>query len=217
MKVICPKCNSTILSENVNATSDVAHCKKCGDIFKLSDLLAAGLPDNFDVNSPPKGAWFFSEFDKIIIGATTRSPVALFIVPFMIIWTSGAIGGIYGTQLVSGKFSLLQTIFGIPFVIGAIVFGSFAIMTVAGKVEITLIHDMGKIFIGVGNIGWTRKFDWREVRIIREEKNLFNYPGSSSGGIILEGKTRIKFGSNLSEKRRYFIISALKKQKWYHI
>ena len=38
----------------------------------------------------------------------------------MLIWSGGSLGGIYGTQIANQEFSLLQSLFGIPFIIGTI-------------------------------------------------------------------------------------------------
>lgn len=49
------------------------------------------------------------------ISATTESPIAFFLVPFMLVWSGGSLGGIYGTQIANGHFNLFLSLFGIPF------------------------------------------------------------------------------------------------------
>lgn len=67
----------------------------------------------------------------------------------------GALGGIYGSQIMAGEFNLMLSLFGIPFVLGTLFLGSIALMTVCGKVVVSTSYDQGKIFTGVGPFGWT--------------------------------------------------------------
>ena len=133
----CPKCKRLIEKENVNIQTDIAQCVNCGNIFKVSETLSNTINDGFNIDSPPKGAWIKKEDNDLIIGATTRSPIAFFLVPFMLVWTGGALGGLYGSQFINGEFNLGASLFGIPFIIGAIIFCALTAMTVCGEVEIT--------------------------------------------------------------------------------
>lgn len=214
----CPSCNTEVQSRNINIQTDVAQCQNCNRVFKISAVLAGSKFrgysnfDGFDLNNPPNGAWIRAEMKQLVIGVTTRSPVAFFLVPFMVIWSAGSIGGIYGTQLVSGKFNLLISLFGIPFLIGAVVFWNLALMAIWGKVELTLDKYGGRIFTGIGKIGRTKKFTWDEIVSVREEE--IYYRGSYRGGkILLEGKRRISFGMGfgmgIKGSRRYYLFRAL--------
>ena len=64
--------------------------------------------------------------------------MAFFLVPFMCVWSGGSLGGIYGSQFFQSKFDLSMSLFGIPFVLGTLLFGSFALMTVCGKVVVSI-------------------------------------------------------------------------------
>jgi len=213
MRVACPKCHLMLESEQINVATDVAFCPTCNEGFRLSECLDSPKADNSVVDSPPNGAWISEDFQGAIVGASTRSPVAFFLVPFMCVWSGGSIGGIYGTQIASGKFDLTMSLFGIPFLLGTLLFGSIALMAVCGKVVVKLSRENSSIFLGVGSIGWTRRFNWSEMDKISETPSNVQYPGGQGVGITLEGKTRIKFGTNLSEKRRYFMLNALKSLK----
>lgn len=167
---------------------------------------------NFDINNPPKGAYINHLPDGVQIGATTRSWFAFFIIPFMVVWSGGALGGIYGTQILSGEFNLIMSLFGIPFVLGAILFWGIAIMSVMGKIEITLDSNGGHIFTGVGKIGKNQRFSWKDVNTVREDVSVSrsNKGGSTTThSIVLEGQKQIKFGSYLASERRYYMIKTL--------
>jgi hypothetical protein len=214
----CPTCETVVVPDDVNVAKDVAYCRKCNVAFSLSELVHDGedervavAPDPaVDFNQPPKGVWFEQTFEGFVIGATTRSALGCFLVPFMCVWSGGSLGGIYGTQIINGQFSLFQTLFGIPFLIGTVIIGSLAVMCVIGRVVLTVDRDSGSVFTGVGKIGFTKRFEWKDVtRVYEEEKR--GSKGSVTKQIVLEGKDRITFGSMLSDNRRYFILQVLKK------
>jgi hypothetical protein len=214
----CPKCKSEIDKVNINIQTDIAQCNNCDSIFKISDNIENYIDDGFNMNNPPDGAWYKSDFNKTIIGATTRSPIAFFLVPFMLIWSGGSIGVIYGTQLINGKFDLVQSLFGIPFLIGSLIFWSFTLMAIWGKVELTLDNKGGKIVTGIGNIGLVKRFLWSDITTIKEKQANIRYPGSQGNTIVLEGKKRISFGTGVKEERRYYLLRAIKslinKNRW---
>lgn len=167
---------------------------------------------NFDINNPPKGAYINHLPDGVQIGATTRSWFAFFIVPFMMVWSGASLGGIYGSQILSGEFNLAISLFGIPFVLGSALFWGVALMSIMGKVEVTLDSNGGHIFTGIGKIGQNKRFSWKDVNTVREDISVSR---SSKGGsttthsIVLEGQKQIKFGSYLSSERRYYMIKTL--------
>lgn len=95
----CPKCQNQINSENINVRKDYCLCSKCSSTFKLSDLINPNSDGKFDIKNNPKGTWYRREGNEIIIGASTRSWIAFFLVPFMIVWSGASLGGIYGSQI----------------------------------------------------------------------------------------------------------------------
>lgn len=206
----CPKCSSQIQPNKININTDVAQCIECNYIFKISENIESYIDDGFNISNSPNGTWYKKEFNTTIIGATTRSPIAFFIVPFMVIWSGMSLGGIYGTQITQREFDLSLSLFGIPFLIGSIIFWSFALMSIWGKVELTLNNKGGKIFTGIGNIGLIKKFEWNDIEKITERQTNFRYPGNQGAKIVLEGKKRISFGTGVKEERRYYLFKAIK-------
>ncbi|WP_322550204.1 hypothetical protein [Flavobacterium psychraquaticum] len=118
----CPQCSSEIQTENINIQSDIAQCIKCKNIFKISENIEDPNDKSFSISNNPDGTWFKTEFNETIIGASTRSPIAFFLVPFMLVWSGGSLGGIYGSQIKNGEFNLLISLFGIPFILGSLLF-----------------------------------------------------------------------------------------------
>lgn len=195
----------------MNVATDVAACPNCSEVFPLSSIVATSeVSPEFDINDPPAGAWYQDDFQGWRIGASTRSPMAFFLVPFMCVWSGFSLGGIYGTQIAKGEFDLGTSLFGIPFVLGTLLFGGLAVMTVCGRVDLIVAGSTGKLFTGVGPLGWTRRFHWSEVTKIDEDVLGYEYSGSNGQVISLVGKTRLKFGSMMSEARRYYLLQGLR-------
>jgi hypothetical protein len=213
MKVQCPKCRADVPPANVNVAADTVWCAGCSEAFALSDLVGkrddpVGEAPIEVPPEPPRGAWFEKNFDGWEVGATTRSPIAFFLVPFMCVWSGGSLGGIYGTQIANGQFSLGMSLFGIPFLLGTLLFGSIALMAVCGKIVVRVREERGEVFTGVWRFGWRRRFDPEGIRRVYENEK----PGrrGSSSEIVLEGDERITLGSGLNENRRYFMLQVLR-------
>lgn len=214
----CPTCKSRIPNENLNIAADIAQCSECDLVFKISEHLG-GTPSskkeeeidpNFDISNPPKGAWMNQDQGELVIGVSTRSPIAFFLVPFMLIWSGGSLGGIYGSQIATGQFDIFMSLFGIPFLLGSVIFWAVALMAIWGKVEITLDHSDGKIFTGIGKIGLTKRFALNDISTVKETE-VRGTKGSISYNIALEGKDLITFGTGLNDSKRYYLFNAMKK------
>lgn len=163
----------------------------------------------FDLNNPPNGTWFRYEMNNLIVGASTRSPAAFFLVPFMIVWSGGSLGGIYGTQLYNNEFDLVLSLFGLPFLAGSILFWGITLMAIAGKTEVTLSKYDGSVFTGIGKMGITKKFDWQEVTGI-SMKSTRGRNGRAVKTICVTAQKDIKFGSALKKERKYYLYLAIK-------
>jgi hypothetical protein len=211
MKITCPKCGSSVPADRCNVATDVAVCARCNEAFAISALVAQGhVPDDFDIHDPPAGAWFEDTGSGWQLGATTRSPFAFFMVPFMCVWSGFSLGGLYGSQIAHGQFNLFISLFGIPFLFGTVLFGCLALMMVCGHVLVTSDYEGGRVFVGIGPIGWTRRFDWAAIHAVAELPANYHQPGGDGRAIALIGQKRILFGSMLSEPRRYYLVQCLR-------
>lgn len=206
----CPNCNSDIEKNNINIAKDITYCHNCDRVFRISECLNLKLEVECDITIPPNGAWFRQERRKKVIGATTRSCIGYFLLPFTLIWSGGSLGGIYGTQLISGELQLEMALFGIPFIIGTFFLIAFTAMFLGGKVEITLENNIATVFTGVGSIGLKKTFDINSVNNIKVEERRGN-KGKRYKVIIVEAHKKISFGSFLTEERTNFMYFALRK------
>ena len=215
MKLVCPNCGAALDDTDVNVANNVAFCRACSHAYQLSELVGVvsgtkAIPPFDPTSDPPKGCWYRENVDGWTAGASTRSPVAFFLVPFMCVWSGASLGGIYGSQIIHGKFNLLMSLFGIPFLLGSILFWSIAVMTIAGKVILTAKGDELTIFTGVWGLGWRRKVTISpDSRLYSNNANA-HYPGSNTSTITIEGAKSIRFGSGLSFARQTFIKQLLR-------
>jgi hypothetical protein len=209
MKAVCPKCRGAIPLDDVNVTTDIAVCRRCEQTFAYSGLIDEQEAEPVDPNRPPKGAWFKRTPGGFEVGSTTRSPIAFVLVPFMCVWSGFSLGGIYGTQIAKGKFDLMQSLFGIPFLIGTLLFGSFALMAACGKVLVRMDGKNGEVFTGVGPVGWRRRFQKDGVTGVRRTERV-NDKGGVSHQITIEGRKPIQFAFGLPAERLNFLLGTLR-------
>jgi hypothetical protein len=196
----------------INVATDVARCERCDEVFELSTLVRAGASGRVvDVDDPPRGAWYRAEFDGFVVGATTRHPMAFFLVPFLCVWSGGSLGGIYGSQIVQGRFDWFQSLFGIPFLLGTLFLGAMTLMAVCGKLVVRVADSEGEVFAGIGALGWRRPFDASQVTSVRMEPYVGGHVQGSMR-IVLDGPRKLRFGSILSEARRDFVADVLRQE-----
>ncbi len=213
MDAVCPLCRSSIAIDDINVATDIALCRRCGKTFSFSELVGGSASAGLNLTAPPNGAWFEELADGFRTGATTRSWMALFIVPFTCVWSGMSLSGIYGKQISSGQFDPRSSLFGLPFLIGSVFLIGYCAMTIIGKVELVQRGGSLSVFTGVGRIGWTRNYLWSDFSSVREDsrRNGFNW-NHQGVVIVLEGKRRAAFGTMLAEERRYFVLSTLRQK-----
>lgn len=210
-KVVCPKCRRDVAPEDVNVGTDTAYCRSCEEAFRLSGSLPGSeRPEKrrVDPSDPPPGAWFEETFDGFRVGATTRTWFAVFIVPFTVVWAGFAFSFFFGSLAAGSGLALFAT----PFFIAGLFLVSFCALSVAGKTEVSVDRERGRVFTGVGAIGWSRTFDWDAIDRVREDQIHYSMRGPMVPGlaISLEGRRRIRFGMMLSVDRGYFVAQTLK-------
>jgi hypothetical protein len=210
----CPQCGSQIPLDDVNVTTNVALCRRCGQNWNYSELIADNAAERFDPQiseNPPAGAWYRELPPRgFEVGVSTRSSQFIFLVPFICIWSGISIGGIYGGQIAKRHFNPGQSLFGIPFVIGTVYLCGTAVMAAAGKVVVTVDGDEGVVFTGVGPIGRRRRFNWYNVKSVRQTETK----RSARRITLFAGEKQIHFGGfGLKEERFNFLLGMLRK-KW---
>lgn len=211
----CPLCQRAIPPEQVNMSADKGYCPSCDQPFALSDTGDGdpGRDDSRLLETPPGGTWIRQELEGTVIGASTRSAGAFFLVPFVLAWGGGSLGGIYGSQLLRGEFDLLKSLFGLPFLAGTVFLSILTLMAVAGRIEI-LTGRGACLFVGVGPLGWRRPFEWAQVTAIRNEGPDPRQRGGQSGKLRIEFKEGLPLtvGVGLPPARQRFLVAALRRE-----
>ena len=206
----CPKCEANVPLEDINVAKDAALCRKCGQGFSFAELLHdEEVAPVVDLDHPPKGMWFHRTPDGFELGSTTRSAAAIFLVPFMCIWSGGSLGGIYGSQIAKGDFNLGMSLFGLPFLAGTVLIGSLALMSVCGKVCVRAKGLDGEVFAGVRGVGFRRRFKWDQVKSIRQVTRIGS-KGRRYQQVRLEVEKDIAVATSLSKARMDFFVAALR-------
>ena len=204
MEVSCSKCKRKIAPENINVVKDVAYCMNCENLFSLSTLLESTPSKNFDVRSPVSGTWIDDRGHNWAVSGSHRSWLALLIVPFTLFWSGMSLSGIYGTQIVAGEFDPGKSLFGLPFLVGSVVLITVCLMSLFGRTLVSVENGKGLVFIGVGSIGWYRRFDWGLIdRITEISTGQYKH-------ISLEGSKRLNFGWGLNANKQYYIANFLR-------
>lgn len=207
----CPFCQSVIAAEDVNVATDLALCRSCGRTSSFA-LVAAGSEISLDcLDTPPKGIRTMrnSRGDRKIVYRRV-SPVLLFLVPFTAVWSGGSIMGIYGSQFSKGTFDLAQSLFGLPFLLGTIVLLSVIAYCAFGKWQVVLQKGVGTVFVGVGSLGWTRRFEYNHetrvgLRMTSVEVN--NVP--QRGICVRTGDSEFVFGSLMKEEAKQYVAASI--------
>lgn len=204
MEVTCNTCNQRIGSENINAAKDTAFCRSCESLTSLSLLLESKPSNSFDVHSPVSGTSVDDRGYRWAVSGLHRSWTTLFLIPFTLVWAGGSLSGIYGEQLVAGEFDIERSLFGVPFLIGSVVLITVCLMSLFGRTLVSVENGKALIFIGIGPVGWYRRFDWRSIdRVVEETSGPYRH-------ISLEGEKRLNLGWGLSEERQYYIANFLR-------
>jgi hypothetical protein len=210
MDVLCLTCKRKIEAANINVAKDTAYCISCESLTELSSLLQSETSKSFDKNSSVPGTAFTDEGYRWRVEASHRSGMALFYIPFTCVWAGGSLFGIYGQQIINAEFDLHQSLFGIPFLLGSILLIALSLMSVFGRTLVSVENDRTLLFVGIGAIGWYRRFDWTSIDRIIETTATSNRSNGQSHYISLEGKTRINLGWGLSSSKLYFVANILR-------
>jgi hypothetical protein len=204
----CPECRAEIPLTDVNVATDLALCRRCGKNFSYAEI-AAEPEIPIDTSRPPSGAWLQRTARGFEVGASARSPVAFFLVPFMCLWSGLSLGGIYGRQIMRGRFDLAQSLFGLPFLLGTIVLGFVALVTLFGKTSIRVENNLATAFFGIGPIGRRRRFRWDQVTAIRQTTSATRN-GQPMYDITIDAERPIRVGWGMRAPRQQFMLAALR-------
>jgi hypothetical protein len=201
------------------------------------------LDTTIDLNHPPAGAWYTNDGEGPLIGATHRSlgsaigalAISLFwngiVSVFVLVALPGTLRNL-GISLphwfpapvmndgpMGVGMTLFLWIFLTPFIlVGLVMIGAF-LSALGGRTEVRIRNAEGVVFVGIGTLGYRRRFDASAVKDVRlDDKQWSDSDGrrQRKSYIIIETRERklVKFGSLLTEERRKFVAGAVRKVLW---
>jgi hypothetical protein len=238
---VCPECETPFPGDDINVAKDVAYCRKCGVAYSLSGLVEDaedGGDSVFDLNRPPKGAWFCKDMFGVKMGAQQRSWGGFVgAMVFGILWDSlvsifvalaiavtfkyfsislpdwfplpnDAKGNFGGGHLGAVLFLWL---FLTPFILIGLGMPVSALVCLFGSTEMTIERGIGRLGTKVWGIGWMYKFEPEQI----DEIDTLHEGGNDNPPkdfIFLHQKSgkKLKFGSSLSDEQRAFLVYALR-------
>ena len=170
MEFHCPDCGLPIQAADLAPAQGVAVCRFCEKPFPLEACQAA-VPfadrNIVPVMTPPKGVDLVETMDGFRLTLSTRSCIAIFLVPFTLVWAGGSLGGIYGTQIAKGEFNWMMSLFGLPFLVGSFFLIALTVMSVAGRTVVELAGGKFSIRTGALGVYRTQSAPWSDVRSCR--------------------------------------------------
>ncbi len=204
MEVVCRSCERKINSENINVAKDTAYCSACENIMVLSEVVSTPSNTNSTPGSSEAGVKIIDQSYNWSIEARHLGLLALFSFIVTASWTGTLLSVINFMKTAKVEFDLGLSLFGMPFLIVNIFMVAFTLMNIFGRTVISNKDGEALIFVGIGKIGWYRRFEWRSIErvsvIVRENSEY----------ISLEGSSLLNFGGSLSHKKLHFITNFLR-------
>jgi hypothetical protein len=235
----CTKCGKAIGRDDVNVAQDIAYCRSCNAVTKLSEMVDSGQAlGGVDLSRPPARCWQRSDGMGTMIYVSHRS----------IGKAAGAlIGAVFWNGIVSvfALFALSSTLrhmgvgipdwfpvpnrngevmgmgmtiflwlFLTPFIgIGLLIFGAF-LSCLVGHTEVRVRPGDGVLRRAIGPFGWSRRFDPGAIQKVRiaERYPRYRSDDSMSGKeIVMEmmDGKEIKFGMGFDPEARRFVAAAI--------
>jgi hypothetical protein len=213
MRVFCPNCNAQIDSKDFNTAENICVCHACNELFKLSEILDQDAIYETEklLRNPPKGAWVRKDIGKEIIGISTRSKSAIFIILFALAFSGVSFLGLF--QMIISE-SAIGILFMLIFIAASISLWGQVFYSIFGKIEfVTNKNGQDYIFAGIGRIGKKHVLKWPSIKSIYEQTSHSSEDGSSKK-IFIEGENLIKIPINgINENKSMFLIKVLKYYK----
>ena len=237
----CPKCQGLLPAADINVAKDLAYCRACNLAHALSGLVAEQelVSAPCDLQRPPAGTWYDQGPVDTVIGASHRSwPAALGALAVCLFWNG--IVSVFVLIALSDSLHKLgieapawfpapkmndrtmdwgAVVFLWLFLTPFIAIGSgmllYLLSAVAGRTEVRLCQNQGTIFVGIGPLGWKRRFSTALVHTVtlREKIRQGKNGNTAQQEVHLElqdGET-LEFGSMIPEERQHFFVSALRR------
>lgn len=210
---LCLHCGQSVALADTNVATDHALCRACGRTMPFSALAEDGALAAVDLTTPPRGV---NVSRNLLTGIdlTYRrvNRTVFFLIPFTALWSGLSLGGIYGRQIIDGKFDPAASLAGLPFVIGTVVLLGTILFMLFGRWHVRLDRDVVAVSVGVGPFGWHRDIMLQPGSLVRLEDSHLKVNRVPQRVIaITSGDRTLRFGAGLPPEARHFFAAALRK------
>jgi len=214
MEFHCPECGIPIAVADLAPAQGVAVCRFCEKPHPLAACQEALPFERRNITperSLPKGVQLDETMDGFRLTLSTRSWIALFLVPFTLLWAGGSLGGIYGTQIAKGEFNLVMSLFGLPFLAGSVLLIALTVMTVWGRCVVELAGGKFSIRTGALGVYRTQSAAWDDVLSCRlteaTSRGRSSYSTTYQVEIACEGGQTLKLGGTGAQRETVLWLS----------
>lgn len=109
--------------------------------------------------------------------------------------------------------TLFLWVFLTPFILIGLTLLGTVLVAAVGRVAVAFTADDGSVFIGVGPIGWRRRFDPRKVTAVKIGESRWQSNDQHQPVVVMQLKDgrKLRLGSMLSEDRRAWLAMELRR------
>lgn len=214
MEFHCPDCGLPIEVADLAPAQGVAVCRFCEKSHPLAACQAAVPYEQRNVVpelAVPKGVRLEETMDGFRLTLSTRSCIALFLVPFTVAWAGGSLGGIYGMQIAKGEFNWMMSLFGLPFLVGSAFLIAITVMAVAGRCVVELAGGKFSIRTGAMGVYRTQSVAWDDVLSCRlteaTSRGRSAYSTTYHVEVACEGDKTLRLGGTGAERATVLWLS----------
>jgi len=207
----CPYCRTTIAMEDVNVATDVALCRNCGQVSSFATVAGVADVSLAVLDQPPKGIRVSRNVHggtKVVYRRVSRA--LFFLVPFTALWSGVSMVGIYGSQLMEGRFDLGQSLAGLPFLIGTVILVMVILFCAFGRWELIVQQGEGSVFVGLGSLGRRRRFAYDRTTTVRLKlTNIQVNDVRQTGVCVRNDDQEFVFGATMKEEAKQFMAATI--------
>ncbi|MES2134371.1 MAG: hypothetical protein V4506_18635 [Bacteroidota bacterium] len=206
MKLNCPKCSTEIPNNQVNFSEGIGRCIKCDEYFKIANYLR----NSEEIRRIKKPLYSNITIDsnynthKITVPPAGWTGSTFFFLLFAGFWNIGVFFAFFnGLDFKTGLFL-------VPFVIIGIGTATTFFLFLRGITVIEFNKENISVTWQLFGLKYKRTRNSRDLdRITEDVIYNKNYQPVYGIGLFFRGDTKLKFGSNLKEEERKWLIGEL--------
>lgn len=206
MKLLCPKCKRELSKKEISLRKGIAHCEICNELFKIADFIT----NSEEIRRVQK------PISTNIILNTSYDCINIEIPPKR--WSTQTVVFMFASVFVNISLFILLvnsieasiTLAFIPFLLVAIFISLYTAFLISGKTEIHYNKELISVTWIFIRIKHSKKQASSGLKKITEVAlYTTNHQPVYGIGLFFKNGKKIKFGSNLNEDERKWLIGEL--------